>query len=86
MATTRISWQRVFKLYRCRDALDDGQLPHHPPSHQSDPGLGRLLPEHISKIERRENVRNKFSSRLEAKVPGVYLRAEVAEGRRALCR
>ena len=29
---------------------------------------------------------NKFSSRFDAKIPGVHSRAEVAEGRRALCR
>ena len=31
-------------------------------------------------------MRNKFASRLNAEVPGVHFRAEVAEGRRALCR
>ena len=31
-------------------------------------------------------MRNEFSSRLDAEVPGVYPRAEVAEGRRALRR
>ena len=34
----------------------------------------------------KEDVRNEFSSRLDAKVPGVYPKAEVAEGRRAFCR
>ena len=34
----------------------------------------------------REDVRNEFSSRLDGKVPGVYPRAELAEGRRALRR
>ena len=29
---------------------------------------------------------NKFSSRLDGKVPGVYPKAKVVEGRRALCR
>ena len=31
-------------------------------------------------------MRSEFSSRLDAEVPGVHSRAEVAEGRRALCR
>ena len=31
-------------------------------------------------------MRNEFSSRLDAEVSEVYLRAEVAEGGRALCR
>ena len=31
-------------------------------------------------------MRNEFLSRPGAEVPGVYLRAEVAEGRRAFCR
>ena len=31
-------------------------------------------------------MRNKFSSRLDAEVPGVHSRAEVEEGRRVLCR
>ena len=39
-----------------------------------------------AEFERRENVRSEFSSRLDAGVLGAYLRAEVAEGRRAFCR
>ena len=69
-----------------RTGLGDAQLPQHPSSHQADPRLGRHLLERISKIERKENVRNEFSSRLDAKVPRVYPRAEVAEERRAFRR
>ena len=69
-----------------RTGFGDAQLPQHPSSHQSDLRLGRLLLERISKIERKENVRNEFSSRLDAEVPGVYPRAEVAEERRAFRR
>ena len=39
-----------------------------------------------AEFERRENVRNEFSSRFDAGVLGVHPRAEVAEGRRALRR
>ena len=39
-----------------------------------------------AEFERRENVRSEFSNRLDGKVPGVYSRAEVAEGRRVLRR
>ena len=31
--------------------LGGAQLPQHPPSHQADPGLGRLLLKRISEIE-----------------------------------
>ena len=40
----------------------------------------------FAEFERRENVRSKFLSRLDAGVLGVHPRAEVAEGRRALRR
>ena len=36
-------------------------------------------------FERRENMRSKFSSRFDAKVLGIHLRAKVAEGKHALC-
>ena len=51
-----------------------------------DPRLRRLLPERVSRIEWREDMRSEFSSRLDVGVLGVHPRAEVAEERRALRR
>ena len=61
------------------------QLPQHPPS-PSILGWDVFFRSASPEFERRENVRSEFSSRLDAGVLGAYLRAEVAEGRRAFCR
>ena len=43
-------------LKKRKTGLGDAQIPQNLPRHQTDPGLGRLLPERLSRIEQRDDV------------------------------
>ena len=56
MYREQLQVSRIFPGNKLSSFLGHAQLPQHPPRHQADPGLGRLLPKRISRIEQREDV------------------------------